>query len=130
MPPPPRFREAWVETSPGGPVIALYLRQGGPNREGACEASNRELAAHPLYLRDTDDRLDRTYCTFYFTVPAECADQLSAIAVPPVDMSARWEEAIARVQAGDFRPAELAMMEQLSAALTGESPDSPRVITI
>jgi|ERR1700677_709747 len=131
LPPVPRFRDAWVETSPDGPVIAIYLRQGGPNRDNeACAGSNRELAAHPLYLRDADDRFDGTYCTFYFRTPADCAGQLAAVAVPPVDMPARWKEAIARVQAGDVRPAEVAMMDQLFAALTDEDGRGPRIITI
>lgn len=58
FPPVVRFRDAWVETSDDGPVIVIYTRQGGPNREeDYCAGSNQALAAHPLYLRDRDGTL-------------------------------------------------------------------------
>jgi hypothetical protein len=83
-----RFRDAWVEKGETGPVIAIYTRQGGGNRECYCRdipeefaeqhfpsrcsaACNEALAAHPLYLRDADDEFDSTYATFYFRAPGE-----------------------------------------------------------
>jgi hypothetical protein len=124
-----RFRDAWVETSPDGPVIAVYTRQGGPNREGGA-ASNRQLTAHPLYLRDCDDRYEGTYATFYFSGPADCAEMLAELAVEPVDMAARWQEAITRIQSGKLRPAEIAAIDRLAAAVTDDSPGKSRIIRI
>ena len=138
-----RFRDAWVEKDGGGPVIAVYTRQGGGHREcccagpgrqhvpeQCCAACNEALAAHPLYLRDADDDFDATYATFYFRGPEEWREVLAEAAVEPVNMSDRWKEAIARVGRGEVRPAETAMMDQLSAALGDPSPAAPKVIKI
>jgi len=130
FPPVARFRDAWVETSDGGPVIAIYTRQGGTNRAGSCAESNRLLAAHPLYVRDRDDTFDSTYCTFWFRVPAEAREALAGVAVEPADMSARWREAIARVERGELRPSERAAMDQLAAGLLDDSGGGPKVIRI
>ena len=125
-----RFRDAWVEKGDDGePVIAVYTRIGGPNREDYAAVIDA-LAAHPQYIRDADDSFDATYATFWFRVPALARDALARVAVEPVDMSARWREAIARVQRGELRPAETAMMDQLAAALTDPSPDGPNIIRI
>jgi hypothetical protein len=132
FPPLVRFRDAWVERHQDGElVIAVYARQGGPNREDVhCGQSNAALALHPLYLRDADDRLDATYCTFYFSVPPKHADKLAKVAVPgPVDMSERWEAAMGRMQRGDFTPREIAAADQLFAAIADDSP-GPKVIRI
>lgn len=129
-PPVSRFRDAWCEKGEDGPVIHIYTRTGGPNRE-AFAASNEALQAHPLYLRDADDSLDPTYAGFWFSVPGgEIGEALAAVAVEPVDTDARWREAIARVQRGELRPSETAMMDQMTAALGDTSPDAPRVIEI
>jgi len=140
-----RFRDAWVEKSGDGPVIAIYTRQGGGNRECYCDggdpgrahvpeqcyaACNEALAAHPLYLRDADDGFDATYATFYFRVPGEYRDALAEAAGDPVDTDARWREAIERIRRGEIRPAETAMMDQIAAALGDPSPDSPKIIRI
>lgn len=139
-----RFRDAWVEKSADGPVIAIYTRQGGGNRECYCDseperahvpgqcyaACNEALAAHPLYLRDADDDFDRTYATFYFRAPQEWREVLAEAAVEPVNMSERWQEAIDRIGRGEVRPAAVAMMDQLAAALGDPSPDAPKVIRI
>jgi len=125
-----RFRDAWCERGEDGPVIHLYTRQGGPNRP-AFAASNEALQAHPLYLRDADDSFDSTYAGFWFSAPAgEIGEALAAVAVDPVDTDARWQEAIARVQRGELRPSEVAMMDQLASALGDPSPDAPKVIVI
>lgn len=139
-----RFRDAWVEKSDDGPVIAVYTRQGGGNRECFCgsepdrahvpeqcyAACNEALAAHPLYLRDADDSFDATYATFYFRAPDEFRDALAEAAVEPVDMSERWQAAIDRVASGKMRPAERAMADQLGAMLGDPFPDAPRVLEI
>lgn len=143
-----RFRDAWVEKSDDGPVIAIYTRQGGGNRECFCEsrngvidaeqhvpgscyaACNEALAAHPLYLRDADDDFDATYATFYFRAPGEARDILAEAAVEPVNMSERWQAAIDRMGSGELRPAEKAMADQLAAFLSDTSPDAPRVMEV
>jgi len=125
-----RFRDAWAEKGENGPVIHIYTRQGGPNRE-AFAASNEALQAHPLYLRDADDSFDCTYAGFWFAAPAgKVAEALAEVAVDPVDTDARWREAIARVQRGELRPSEVAMMDQLAAGLSDPSPDGVKVIRI
>lgn len=139
-----RFRDPEPEKSADGPVIAVYTRQGGGNRECYCgsepdrahvpdqcyAACNEALAAHPLYLRDADDAFDRTYCTFYFRAPEQWREVLAEAAVEPVNMSGRWQEAINRIGRGEVRPAETAMMDQLAAALGDPSPDAPKVVEI
>ena len=153
-----RYRAAWVEKSEAGPVIAIYTRQGGGNRECYCAdygrehpdpscyaACNEALAKHPLYLRDQDDGFDATYATFYFRAPAElpasvpadlrevmaaALEALPGIAVEPVDTDQRWQDAIARIQSGDLRPAETAMADQLGAMLADPSPDAPTIMEV
>jgi hypothetical protein len=143
-----RFRDAWVEKGDDGPVIAVYTRQGGGNRECYCEsrnavidagqhvpehcyaACNEALAAHPLYLRDADDDLDATYATFYFGVPDKFRDALTRLAVDPVNMSKRWQAAIERIKTGELRPAEMAMADQFTAMLSDTSPDAPRIMEV
>ncbi|MFJ4785061.1 hypothetical protein [Streptomyces sp. NPDC088794] len=94
-PDPGRFRDAWVEKGDGGlPVIAIYTRNGGGNRE-SYEDVIAGLQSHPLYLRDADDDFDSTYATFYFSTPAEFVDTLQPLAQEPVDTSERWQAAIA-----------------------------------
>lgn len=139
-----RLRDAWVEKSGDGPVIAVYTRQGGGNRECYCDsepgrahvpeqcyaACNEALQAHPLYLSDADDDFDGTYATFRFRVPEDFHEALTPVAVEPVNMSERWQEAIARVERGEVSPALRAAGDQLAAALSDTSPDSPKVIKI
>jgi hypothetical protein len=126
-----RFRDVWCEKGEDGPVIHLYTRQGGPNR-ACCAASNEALQAHPLYLRDADDSFDHTYASFWFSAPPmrEMQEALATVAVDPVDTDARWQEAIARVQRGDLRPSEVAMMDQVAAGLGDTSPGGGKVIRI
>lgn len=96
-----RIRDAWVENgSDGEPVIAIYTRQGGGNRECYCAdyerehphpscnaASNERLTANQFYLRDADDEFDSR-------APPEYREALSEIMQDPVDMSNRWRQAI------------------------------------
>jgi hypothetical protein len=138
-----RFRDAWVEKGEDGPVIAVYTRQGGGNRECFCDgdaarhlpsscyaACNEALAAHPLYLRDADDDFDATYATFYFRAPEQFRELLAGAAVDPVNMSEVWQDAIARIGSEPMRPAVRAMGDQLAAMLSDPSPDAPRIMEV
>ncbi len=107
-----RFRDAWVEKGEAGePVIAIYTRNGGGNRQCYCDDGEHELSgpctgviasellpAHPLYLRDVDDSFDSTYATFYFRTPDEYRDALAEVAQEPVDTDARWQQMIAALE--------------------------------
>lgn len=142
-----RFRDAWVEKGESGPVIAIYTRQGGGNRECCCRdmpevfaeqhvpsrcsaASNEELARHPLYVTDRDDEFDATYTTFYFRAPDEVRGMLAGVAGEPVNMDERWKAAIDRISAGELRPAETAMADQLGVLLSDPAPDGPKVMEV
>lgn len=95
-----RFRDAWIEKGDDGqPVIAIYTRNGGGNRESYADVI-ADLQAHPLYLRDADDDFDATYATFYFRTPDHLVDQFREIAGEPVNMSERWQQAIAAISKG------------------------------
>lgn len=106
-PDPGRFRDAWVEKGDDGePVIAIYTRNGGGNRECYCSQEDhaesgpctalvgQKFAEHPLHIRNADDEFDSTYATYYFRAPDEYRDQFAEIAQDPVDMSARWKTLI------------------------------------
>ena len=96
-PKPGRFRDAWVERGEDDqPVIAIYTRNGGPNREGQAEAIE-SMRANTHYLSDKDDTFDNTYATFYFSAPREYRGQLAEWMVDPVDMNQRWQDAIANL---------------------------------
>jgi hypothetical protein len=109
-----RYRDSWVEKDPDGePVIAVYTRNGGGNREcwadgedepcaGDCTGciATVRLPAHPMYLRDRDDDFDSTYATFYFRAPEEYRDQLAEVAQDPVNMSEVWLKAIDAIGGG------------------------------
>jgi hypothetical protein len=150
-----RFRDAWVEKGADGPVIAVYTRQGGGNRECYCSeaydpaqrqdqrpiaeqhvpsncyaACNEALAAHPLYARDRDDDFDSTYATFYFRVPDEYREALEALQREPVDTDERWQQAIAAIKSGSLRPGLAAAADQLGAMLSDPSPDAPRIMEV
>lgn len=108
-PEPGRFRDAWVEKGDDGePVIVIYTRNGGGNREcychdhpevGCLEKVIEDLQAHPLYLSDEDDDFDGTYATFRFRCPddAEVRDLLAGAADGRRDMDAEWQKAIASI---------------------------------
>lgn len=91
-----RLRDGWVEMQDGKPVIAIFTRNGGGNREhyGWVDGETEEgrecgctgciqthvLPEHPNYLYDKDDDFDATYCTTYFSVPDEHVAELAKIA--------------------------------------------------
>jgi hypothetical protein len=109
-----RLRDAWVEKGERGPVIAVYTRNGGGNRDHygdgpagiGCDCTGciatYQLPAHSQYIRDADDEFDATYATFYFWPPEDrkVLDLLTAVAVDPVDTSQRWKQVIDAIQDG------------------------------
>jgi hypothetical protein len=123
-----RIRDAWVEKGERGPVIAIYTRNGRGNRihDGAgpagmeCDCTGciarLQLPAHSQYIRDADDTFDATYATFYFKPPESPAvlEALTKIAIDPVDMSVRWQAALAKFNPGAEEATE--MMRQLLGA--------------
>lgn len=107
-----RLRDGWVEKGFGEtadqPVICVYTRNGGGNREHFCDGANGPCTAcwgedatkHPAYLADADDGFDPTYRTYRFKVgnphvtPDIIATLLEAAQDEPVNMSERWRQAI------------------------------------
>src|SRR5690348_7711199 len=62
-----RFRDAWIDRMPDESLrLVVYTRNGGANRE---EHMPKNLAKHPLYLGDQDDKFDETYASIYFRMP-------------------------------------------------------------
>lgn len=105
-----RIRDGWVEKQHDGPpVMALYTRNGGGNREhdhtdgeDHCLGCRGDKATeHPRYLRDADDEYDSTYRTYWFAFPANLPrdhqDALNEVAEDPRDMSQVWCSAIASI---------------------------------
>jgi hypothetical protein len=99
-----RFRDAWVERSPetGDPIIAIYTRNGGGNREhydcdeGSCTGCVMEkITGCEFYIRDVDDSFDSTYATIYFRAPEPFEMMLREAAGDPVNTDERWKAAIA-----------------------------------
>jgi hypothetical protein len=93
-----RYRDAWVEADGDTLLIRIHTRNGGGNRED-YEPENASMQAHPWYVRDADDDFDCTYADFYFKPPLaeihpDTASTLVELAAPPVDVGARWMEAI------------------------------------
>ncbi len=103
-----RFRDAYVDCDSGEPLIAIYTRNGGGNRDHWNDEAEegREcgctgctityaLPSLPGYVRDEDDDFDCTYCTVWFRPPAEVADLLAALALPEADRPAQaWADLI------------------------------------
>lgn len=113
-----RYRAAWIEKGDGGvPVLAVYTRNGGGNREHygdgdgglgcdctGCIISHR-LPSLPLYIGDRDDDFDCTYCTVYFRLPAEFEQALDAgdpkwrdTVQESVNMSDEWLKKLAQLK--------------------------------
>ena len=119
----PRFRDIYVSISDKGPIIILYTRQGGGNRECWCDEqedyekrtdermpgvkhhpscntlSNYLLTQHPLYIRDYDDDFDSTYAYFEFSPPPNLKEAVAALATgkPPRE---KWDELIKKLEEG------------------------------
>lgn len=102
-----RLRDMWVEKDHDGPpVLAVYTRNGGGNREHYCDTGGDHCIAcagdagteHPAYLRDRDDEFDSTYRTYWFafptSLPAEIKATLTEVAEDPRNMDDRWQQVI------------------------------------
>ena len=50
------------------PIITVYTRTGGGNREEYVE-QNAKMSSHPNYIKDYDDSFDSTFALFEFSVP-------------------------------------------------------------
>lgn len=97
-----RFRDIWYEDGEDGmPVIRVYTRNGGGNREDYAKAIE-SMRAHPYYIADEDDDFDSTYASFWFGfAPEHRADVIAAdITNPRVDTSQRWKDALAVAEQG------------------------------
>lgn len=93
-----RFRDCWLERDEvHGILLRVYTRNGGDNREDQVEAIDW-MRAHPLFVRDGDDAFDRTYASWWFRIPpdlhASLGPVLAEVALDPVDMDAKWQDAI------------------------------------
>jgi hypothetical protein len=69
----PRFRDCFYDTERH--LIVIHTRTGGGNREYYQDEIDL-LAAHPLYVLDSDDGYDSTYANFYFNVPEKHSEVL------------------------------------------------------
>jgi hypothetical protein len=70
-----RFRDASFGKDGDQPVLHIFCRTGGGNRE---DYPNTVLTSHPSYLRDHDDDYDPTYAHYYFRIPQTVLDELTA----------------------------------------------------
>lgn len=132
-----RVRDVWMEETDDGPIIAVYTRNGGGNRQCHCDLDNdhadgclsvaiAEMQHHPRYIEDGDDSFDSTYATFRFRLPdrlsEKAVENLRRIAVPRVDMSAMWTAAMERITNGDLTEGELAIGRKIVNRIeSGES---------
>lgn len=77
----PRFRDIFVYVRDGTPMIGIYTRTGGGNRDAyeTCDGpSNEKLRQLPGFVSDEDDAFDQTFATFWFN-PVALRDILAAI---------------------------------------------------
>lgn len=93
--------ETMSERETGRKVMVTRYRCLKPGTSAcACVGCTQEyrLPAHPLYLFDQDDDFDCTYCTNYFSLPAEFEAAVEAAAGDDVggarNMSEWWQTAI------------------------------------
>lgn len=95
-----RYRDAYLNAN--GTKIIIYTRLGGPNREYYTEVINN-IRSHNLYLEDYDDKDDETYAYFVFKVPDHIASMCKRMATgqEPLTVGQKFEEEIAKLQAGD-----------------------------
>jgi hypothetical protein len=118
-----RFRDAWVEMQGDAVIVRLHTRNGGGNRPDYV-SQIESMRAHPWFWHDADMSYDTTYADFYFCVPPDDVyfKFLEMIAVEPVDMSAKWQEAIAALERGETNPAIEKLQQQLAEAVeSGQS---------
>ena len=134
-----RFRDCYTVEEDGKPVIAVYTRNGGGNREhyndeveagDGCNCTGcticYQLPKHPLYLRDQDDEFDCTYATVFFKVPEPSVELVKTMAGLPgsgdVAPGERFKALIEKLQAGDENDPDvsraLAVGEKIFSALS------------
>ena len=82
------------------------------------------MRAHPWFFQDADMEYDNTYADFYFVIPADDVyfGFLQLMAVEPVDMDAKWKEALAALERGETNPAIEKLKEQLTGAFESGAP--------
>jgi hypothetical protein len=119
-----RLRDLWVEKLDDGTLrFAVHTRNGGGNREHYADDGIEAgpncnctgclityvIPKMPGYISDKDEEMDCTYATIYFKVPEDINTRLKdmgapedvtidKLAVPPVDMSKRWNAAIEAIK--------------------------------
>ena len=106
-----RYRDMWFEKNPADPagtscILAVYTRNGGGNREDQA-GPIKAMQTHPAYVEDADDSFDSTYATFRFVFTFEeleavepgLGDAARENLVDRVDMSEKWQAAIAQMEA-------------------------------
>lgn len=98
-----RYRDLWFKEG----RIAVYTRCGGGNREAYAHVF-KAMSQHELFDRAEDDKMDSTYCTFYFHFPEDYEELFSRM---PDGLSGdeRWEKALAELQAGNQNIAKRGM---------------------
>lgn len=92
----PRFRDCFVNNENDTPIISIYTRVGGGNRnEGYGE---EELYKHPNYLSTEDDDFDNTYAYYNFSVPYEWKDDFDKIYKGNItDVSNKYKDRLYKV---------------------------------
>jgi hypothetical protein len=130
----PRYRNCYLNEK--GTCIIVHTRTGGGNRE-AYEDENERLAAHPLYLDDSDDSFDCTYADFRFRIPDKFADDLKRLTAdgkagtPP---RKQWADLFDKLKSGDTESPQtqraLDVGKQILEGLTEATPGAPTVLEV
>lgn len=109
-----RLRDAFLERHGDEPLIHVYTRIGGPNRDTHSEAWV-VMRAMPNYVRDADDEYDPTYAGIWFrptwdifdspepmdpTEKQEAIDMILSRCIDPVDTAAMWAAGIEALAQG------------------------------
>lgn len=71
----PRFRDCYLTVENEKPLLVLYTRSGGGNREWLAK-ENTGLRSLPNYVRDHDCDYDGTFAHWYYSMPVEHEDTL------------------------------------------------------
>jgi hypothetical protein len=90
------------------PVIVVYTRNGGGNRDDYAETTDR-LQAHPFYIEDYDDDFDRTYASYVFQFPPEfltdeTREKVKEIAAGTVTPEEKWLKAFEALKTPGEKP--------------------------
>lgn len=103
-----RFRDCFLkkvecEGEEDSYKIIVFTRNGGGNRPDYAEVTEK-LQAHPEFITDYDNDVDRTYATYEFKVPEafkETAKELFELGAGDVDPSQKWRELFKKLEEGD-----------------------------